>query len=123
LDLKLVKIKIKNRSQYRAAQFSFLSGAVEEIGWMDILPHDTANAIVQHVVHALVQGFLLAEEDGPVVRKNPWTSTRGRIWVCRGAEDGTHDALNGRTWHACREDLRLPADDVGFCGGRPRHEV
>ena len=118
LDLKLVKKK-ENRSQVRRS-VQFVWGTVKEVGDI-ILPHDTANAVVQHVVQALVQGFLLAEEDGPVVRQYPWTSTRGRIRVCRSAEDGTHDALNGRGWHACGEDLRLPGDDVGFCATIKTH--
>ena len=81
----------------------------------ETLRHETANAIVQHVVYALVQGFLLEEEHGPVVRQHPWTSTRGLIRVCRSAEDGTRDALNGRSWHPCGEELRLPVDNARFC--------
>jgi len=107
LDLKLVK---KNTVTVRSVQFvlvRFKKG--------NFLPHETANAIVQHVVYALVQGFLREEEDWSVVWQHPWTSTRSRIRVRRGAEDGTRDALNGRSWYACGDELRLPVDDAGYC--------
>lgn len=65
-------------------------------GEIVIVPLNAANAVVQHVVYALMQDLFLEQGDGPVVRQQPWTSTRGWIWVRRGAEDGTCDALNGR---------------------------
>lgn len=111
LDLKLVKNN--NSVTVRSVQFLFWC-SFEKKGGKN-LPHETANAIIHHVVYALAQGFLLEEEDGPVVWQHPWTSTRGRIRVCRGAEDGTRDALNGRSWDACGDELRLPVDDAGCC--------
>src|SRR6266851_1737467 len=64
------------------------------------IPLNTGHAIVQHLVYSFVQNFLLEEEDGPVVGQHPWASTGGWIRICRGAEDGTRDALDGCHRHA-----------------------
>jgi len=79
---------------------------------------NAAHAVVQHRVHALAQGLFFEEEDGPVVREQPWASARGRVWVRRGAEDGTGDTRDGRQRHARDEDPHLPVENVRLC--KPR---
>ena len=79
------------------------------------VPYDAADALVQYIVHALVQDFLLEEEDRSVVREHPWTSARGSIGIRRGAEDGTRDAFDGCHRHPYRESPGFPVDDIGVC--------
>ena len=77
------------------------------------LPYDAANALVQHLVHARVQDFLLEEQDRTIVRQHPGASARGSLRIRRGAEDGTRDAFNGRHRHAYSERPGLPVDNIG----------
>jgi hypothetical protein len=74
-----------------------------EGGTHEKLPHSAANAIVQYLVHALTQDFLLKEENRSVVGEHPRASARSRVWVRRCAKHGTCDALNGGQRHAREE--------------------
>lgn len=91
----------------------FWSRKLDQVGGLS--PQKTANAVVQYLVHALAQLLLLEEEDWPVVRQHPWTSTRGRVRVRRSAEDGARDARNRCHRHACDDGPRLPVDNIGIC--------
>ena len=79
------------------------------------LPHSATNAIVQHLVYALTQDFLLKEENRSVVGEHPRASARSRVWVRRCAKHGTRNALNRRPRHAREEKLQFPVEKVGIC--------
>ena len=84
---------------------------VRPAGTRNFIHYDAANALVQHLIHALVPSEQ-EQEDRPVFWQHPWVSARGLIRICRSVEDGTRNAFNGRLGHANGEGANLPVDNI-----------